>query len=78
MKKVNEIKIDDVKIILNIDGVEAEAIPATPEEIVELRTAGIDDGCDCGTQVCFKTYVWVCRYRRPDCYWYKTNVRCNE
>ncbi|MBA6156349.1 hypothetical protein H3Z83_07465 [Tenacibaculum sp. S7007] len=77
MKKVSEMVIDDVKVILNIDGKEVEAIPATEEELRELETEGIAAGCNCGVQVCHRGYVWVCRFRRPNCYWYKTRVRCN-
>ena len=78
MKKLNEMVIDDVKIILEIDGDEVEAIPATEDELKQLEEAGIAAGCNCGVQVCFQGYVWVCRYRRPNCYWFKTRVMCNE
>lgn len=76
-KSIKDIVIDDLKITLEVDGQEYEAVPATPDEVAELEKAGFT-GCNCGQQICYNTYVWVCRYRRPDCYWYRTNVRCNE
>ena len=79
IKKVDEIVIDDVKIILNVDGEEFEAIPATPEELAEVEKESILGSCKgCGKYVCYKGHVWVCRWRRPKCTWFKTNVLCNE
>ncbi|WP_200979830.1 hypothetical protein [Echinicola sp. 20G] len=77
MKKLSEMVIEDVKIILKIDGEEVEAIRATEEELQELEAAGISRACNCGIQVCHNNYVWVCRWGNP-CYWYRTRVMCNE
>ncbi len=78
MKNIDELHIEDQKIILEIDGKEVEAIPATNEELQAIEAAGysIDEGCDCGIQICVSGRVYVCRFARPDCYWYATRVLC--
>ena len=76
MKKLSEMEVENVKVILKIDGVETEAIPATPDE---LKEAQIDIPCDCGLQVCGSdNYVYVCRTYGNGCAWFRTRVRCNE
>ena len=78
MKKVSNMEIEDVKVILRIDGEEVEAERATEEEIKAIEAAGYDAACDCGLQICVGGNVYVCRFARPSCYWYRTRVRCNE
>ncbi|MCJ7936291.1 MAG: hypothetical protein MUW56_22325 [Chryseobacterium sp.] len=80
MKKVNDMAITWKNDVFTIDGKAFEGVPATPEEIDELKKAGIEDNEPCGRQICYQGWVWVL-IDAPSgygCQWYKTNAQCNE
>jgi hypothetical protein len=72
------------KIILERNGEERVAVPATPAELkaaeAEFKKLGLDiNRCSCGAEVCWQGYVWRCAYGPSgECQWFKSDWRCNE
>lgn len=71
------------KIILERDGIEKVAIPATKEELsaaeVGFKELGFNiNECSCGDEVCWGGYVWRCAYGPSgNCEWFKSDWQCN-
>ena len=78
MKK-SEIKI--TRIILEKDGIEYIAKPATNEQkkLVEekMKAAGRSLNCECGEEFCDGEWLWRCMYSGGGiCDWYITYIVC--
>ncbi|WP_207514396.1 hypothetical protein [Longitalea luteola] len=62
------------QIIIEKDGVEYNARPATE---AELNNAGLTSGCNCGEEMCLKGWLWRCTASGGGaCDWYITDIVC--
>lgn len=69
------------RIILEKDGIEYSARPATNEELrtleEKIKETGNSTSCSCGQEMCLEGWVWRCMAAGGgECIWYITNIVC--